>query len=64
MSAMNPTGLGPAAVDPVWFAIVVAITVLAMLATAVMLVRQTTPRTRAEAERLARRREPAHRLAR
>lgn len=60
---MEPTGLGPAVVDPLWLAVMVAIAILGSAATAFMLLRQMTPRARLDPERIARWREGARAIA-
>lgn len=61
--AMDPNWLSIAAMDPTWIGIVAAIGTLGLIATVVALVRQAAPPTRADRERIARRRETTGRLA-
>ncbi|WP_405218494.1 hypothetical protein [Agrococcus sp. Ld7] len=60
---MHPHLLSTAALDPTWLAIVATIGAVGLIATAVTLVRQTTPPTRVDRERVARRREASSSIA-
>lgn len=54
---MDPTWLTSATLDATWPGVLAVLGTLGIAATAVVLARQATPRTRTDAERVARRRE-------
>ncbi|MCH1884071.1 hypothetical protein [Agrococcus sp. ARC_14] len=60
---MEPNWFSVVPMDPTWIAVLGALGALGLIATVVMLVRQSSPRTRVDRDRVARRRETGSPLA-